>query len=128
MTWSRTEAVAGLYAALAAQLGETTWVFDKPPQTLNPPAVVIGRPTEVVYSQPAFGVDEATVSVICVGAADGEDAVDGLITAVRSAVSADITLGGAVQHCDDTREQNWRIVNVAGTDVLQAEVVLTIRM
>ena len=128
MTWNRSAAAAGLEATLQAVLGETVWVFQKPPQTLNPPAVVIGRPTQVDYSMVAFSIDQATLPVICLGPVDGEDTVDELITAVRDAVGADITLGGAVQHCAATREQNWRLVNVAGADLLQAEVQLTIRM
>jgi hypothetical protein len=128
MSWSRAECAAALAAAIQTQIGETVFVYPRPPFTLNPPAIVVGRPNEVRYSTFAFGIDEADVPVLCVGAADGEDIVDGLIQAVRAAVNADLTLGGVVQCVGDTRERNWRNLNVAGIDVLQAEVQLTIQM
>jgi hypothetical protein len=127
MAWSRQTAVPALVAALQTTLGETAFVFEKPPQTLNPPAVVVGRPTEVLYSAWALSVDEVTLPVLCVGPGDGEDIVDGLITAVRAAL-ADPMLGGAVQSCVASAERNWRNVVLAGVDILQAEVTLTIRM
>jgi hypothetical protein len=127
MSWNRTNAAAALVSALQTQTGATVFVFPKPPQTLNPPAIVVGRPTEVLYSAWALSVDEVTLPVLCVGPGDGEDIVDGLITAVRAAL-ADPMLGGAVQSCVASAERNWRNVVLAGVDILQAEVTLTIRM
>jgi len=128
MAWNRTQAVAAVVAAVRAVCAETVIVFAKPPQTVNPPAIVVGRPVEVRYAVAALSVDEADLPVACVGPADGEDLVDELIAAVRHAVAVDWSLGGAVQHCRDTLERNWRNLNVAGVDILQAEILLTIRM
>jgi hypothetical protein len=126
VTWNRTDATQAVVAALQAGLGATVFVFDKPPATLNPPAVVVGRP-DVTYATAAYGVDQATLPVLCVGAVDGEDTVDGLITGVRAAL-AEPSLGGAVNSCVAAGERNWRNVTVAGAELLQAEVTLTIRM
>ena len=127
MTWSRTTAVPALVAALQSTMGETVFVFGKPPQTLNPPAVVVGRPVEVLYSTSALSIDEVTLPVLCVGPGDGEDIIDGLIAQVRASLT-DPRLGGAVQSCVASAERNWRNLVLAGVDILQAEVTLTIRM
>jgi len=128
MAWDRAVCVAALAAAIDVTSGQTVFVFDKPPQTLNAPAVVVGRPTEVLYATAAFAVDEATLPVLCVGAADGDDTVADLIGTVRAAVAKDARLGGAVQSCVAAAERNWRNVVVAGVDLLQAEVTLTVQM
>ena len=130
MTWDRATAAKALAAELEAAVaaaGETVTVFDRPPATVNPPAIVVGRPTEVAYAQFAFGVDEATLPVLCVGPVDGEDRVTELIELVRGAIS-EPTLGGVVQNAWASAERNWRQINVAGADLLQAEVTFTIAM
>jgi hypothetical protein len=127
VTWNRQAAATAVAAALQATLGETVFVFPKPPQTVNPPAVIVGRPTEVRYSTVAFSIDEATIPVTCLGPLDGEDVVDGLIAMVRASF-ADRSLGGVVQACWAADERGWRNVNVAGVDVLVADVTLTIQM
>jgi hypothetical protein len=127
MSWSRTDAVAAIVAALQQTMGEAVFVHAKTPQTINPPAIVVSRPLEVRYSSSAFSIDEASISVICVGPADGEDVVDGLITQVRQSFP-DPSLGGVVASCRPTVERNWRNVSIAGVDILQAEVVLTVDM
>jgi hypothetical protein len=129
VSWSRTDCAAALAAAIQAQFGETVVVYPKPPQTINPPAIVVGYPAEVRYTTFAFGVDEADLPVLCIGPLDGPEMVDDLIQGVRAAVNGpDLTLGGVVQGVGDTFERNWRPLNVAGIDVLQAEVALTIQM
>jgi hypothetical protein len=127
MTWSRVDATAALTAALQATCGEGVWIFARPPMTVNPPAIVVGRPTEVVYATAGFGVDRATLPVLCVGPADGEDMVDTLIGLVRASL-ADPSLGQAVQTTYAEAERNWHNLNVAGADLLQAEVTLIIHM
>ena len=127
MSWDRSKAAPALAEAIAAA-NPAVSVFDKPPLTLNPPAIVVGRQTEVAFATSAFGVDEATLPVFCVGPADGDDIVAGLITAARDAIDVDPTLGGIVQRCDPVAERNWRGINVAGTELLQAELSLLIRM
>lgn len=129
MSWSRADCAAALAAAIQAEIGTSVFVFPKPPQTINPPAVIIGRPNQVRFTTFAFGIDEADLPVYCVGPADGDDVVDSLITSVRAVVSGpDLTLGGVVQCIGDASEQGWRNFNIAGIDVLQAELQLTIQM
>jgi hypothetical protein len=127
MTWNRQTAAAAITSALQVTLGETVWVYSKPPGTVNPPAVIVGRPTEVRYSIPAFSIDEATLPVTCVGPVDGDDVVDQLAAQVRASFP-DPTLGGVVQACWPTDERAWRQASIAGVDVLLADVNLTIQM
>jgi len=126
MSWNRTDAVKAIVQALSANIN-AAWIFDKTPQTINPPAVVVSRPDTINYSFFALGIDEATIPVVCVGAADGEDTVDALITAVRQSFP-DPSLGGIVSSCVPSSERGWRNASIAGIDVLQAEVVLTVQM
>jgi len=127
VSWDRTVAVPALVDAIEVASGQTVFVFDRPPTTINPPAIVVGRPVEVIYATAWFSVDEATLPVLCVGAGDGDDTVDDLIAVVRAAVK-DPGLGGAVQSVVASAARNWRNLVVAGVDILQAEVTLTIQM
>lgn len=131
MTWDRAAAAK----ALAAKIGDavtaaedTATVFDRPPLTINPPAIVVGRPTEVRYAAFASGIDEATLPVACVGPLDGEDRVAQLVALVRGALAPSDQLGGVVQVAYVTGERNWRNLNVAGTDLLAVDVFFTIDM
>jgi hypothetical protein len=131
VSFDRTSFAKALATALEAELAEagvTATVFDKPPFTLNAPSIVIARPTEVRYSEAAFSIDAASVAVTCIGAADDDETVGELIGVVRSAIGADASLGGAVALCVPMSERNWTHVNVAGTDLLRADVVLDIQM
>jgi hypothetical protein len=127
VTWDRQSAAAAVTQALQVTLGETTWVYPAPPQTVNPPAVVVGRPAGVRFAEVAFGIDMAELPVVCVAAADGEDQAARLVGLVRQSFP-DPTLGGAVLSCVAVAERNWRNVTIAGVDLLQVEVVLDIRM
>jgi hypothetical protein len=141
MTWHRADFCKALYDLLSTApwppgtpvdpddyvAGPPT-IFERPPSTVNPPAVVIGRPTEVRYSEAAFGVDMADFGVLCVGPIDGDDIVDGLIGFVRSAIGPDPTLGGTCKSLVAGAERNWRALRVAGVDVLVAEVALEVMM
>ena len=120
-------ALAQAFTDAATAAGSLATIFAKPPATLNPPAIVIGRPTEVRYSTIAFAIDDCSLPVLCIGAVDGEDDVAALIDLVRGAIT-DATLGGAVQTAFPAVERNWRQINVAGADLLQAEVTFSIQM
>src|SRR5215471_17485932 len=111
MSWSRAVAAPALAQAITNHVAGQASVFEKPPQTLNAPAIVLGRPVEVQYSYFALGVDQCSFPVLCVGPADGDDAVANLITLVRGSLT-DATLGGVVQSCTAEYERNWRNVNV----------------
>jgi hypothetical protein len=131
VSWDRTPFAGALAKAIEAELdsaGVTASVFDKPPFTLNAPSIVIARPTEVRYSEAAFSIDAAAVVVTCVGGADDDETVSDLIGVVRSAIAADESLGGTVALCVPMSERNWAHVNVAGADLLRADVVLDIQM
>jgi hypothetical protein len=133
VAWARSpfaQATAdALTAGLAAYpLTPAPSVFAAPPLTLNPPALVVGRPTEVIYSTAGFWIDIATVSIVCLGALQGEDTIDALITYARGVVAADPRLAGVVQSVTASREQSWREVSIGGADFLAADLVLTVQM
>jgi hypothetical protein len=130
VSWDRSlvgPALAQVLTDAVVAAGETITVFEKPPGTLNPPAFVVARPTTVRYATFAFGVDDVELPVLCVGPLDGDDRVAELIAFARAAIS-EPTLGGVVQICYPTGERNWRAVNIAGTDLLSAELVFSIQM
>lgn len=133
MSWSRAKACQALYNVLATAAEQSPAtpapaVYQRPPGTLNAPAVVIGRPAEVRYGQFALSIDDAELPVICLAAQDGDDDVDALLLLVREALAADVTLGTTVLSCTCSLERNWRMVRIAGSDMLAAELVLAIRM
>lgn len=131
MSWDRTPFAAALAKALDAELAVsdvTATVFEKMPFTLNAPSIVIGRPSEVRYSEAALGVDAASVPVTVVAGADQDETAAELIGVVRAAIGADEGLDAAVQSCVPRSERNWAHVNVAGTDLLRADVILDIQM
>ena len=131
MTWVRASAQPALVAAIQVQAGTTCSVLDRPPTTVNPPLIVVGRPSQVLYSTPSFGIDTATVPIACIGAADSDEQVDALVTIVRAIADpalSDITLGHVVQLVGDVAERGWRNLVIAGVDILQATVDLSITM
>lgn len=80
-------------------------VFDYPADTVNPPAAVVGLPTEVIYDiSKARGFDMATIPVfVLVGSPFSRAARDALVPylagsgaqSVKTAIEADETLSGA---------------------------------
>ena len=128
MTWSRSLAAGALADALKAADDGSTNIFASPPMTLNPAAIVVGRPIEVRYATAGLGVDEVELPVVCIGAMEGDDVVDALMTFVRSTVMADPSVGGALRSASPSLGRNWRAVRIAGADLLAADLVLEIRM
>jgi hypothetical protein len=120
---------AALVQALADG-GLTCALFSYPPMSgLNPPAVVVGRPTEVMYAVQSFSVDRVTMPVICLGALEHDDDVADLVAQARKAIEVDPTLGGVVQGLSATYERNYRQVRVSGADLLlAADLILEISM
>lgn len=127
MTWSRAPFVAALVPALQSSLGDGVFVHPKPPSTVNPPAVIVGRPVEVVHATAGFGVDTITIPVHCMAALDGDDLVEQLLAGVRAGLH-DPSLGGAIQSVTVEADRNWHNLNVAGADLLQADAILTVQM
>jgi hypothetical protein len=112
----------------AATAGDGVTVHERPPETLNPPAVVIHRPT-VTYGVAGFGVDEASLPLVIVGGIESEAALDALKETCRQAILADPSLGGSVQSGYPSEERNWRnYTGAGGIQILQVELVLTIQM
>jgi hypothetical protein len=96
---------------------------------LNAPAVVVGRPIEVMYAVQSFGVDRVTIPVVCIGTLEHDDDVADLVAQARKAIEAEPTLGGTVQTLEATTERNYRAVKIAGADLLlAADLVLEVSM
>lgn len=129
MTWQRgpvAEALAACLRQAAEVAGDYAGVFDRQPTTLNPPALVVGRPVEVRYSAFALAIDEADLPVHCVGPADGDDRVSELIALCRLATGGNPTLGGVVQSIRASFERNWRTQTLGGVDLTVADVIFTV--
>jgi hypothetical protein len=119
---------AALVSILTAATEGAVTCFEKPPATINPPAVVVSRVERVTYSAAALNVDDITLPVLAVGAMDGDDTVSALAEVIRQAVLANRSLGGVVQAAWPFEQRNWRGINVAGIDLLTVEIVLSIQM
>jgi hypothetical protein len=126
VSWDRAAVAAALVDVLTAATG--VMVFDRPPGTLNAPALVVARPNTVTYGNGAFGIDDAELPIVCVGGADDLDGLEALKALVRQAIDADNTIKGVVQHAYPQQERNWRVINIGGADLLTVEVILQIRM
>jgi hypothetical protein len=127
MGWNRTAVAAALGEVLAA-IDPSVSVFPTAPETFNAPVYVVGYPRIVIYANPAFGVDTATVPVMVgVGSLEADKA-DAMLGAAKSAIEADVTLGGVVQTVRVTEQTGWRRLNVAGAEILAADLICDIRI
>jgi uncharacterized protein DUF3168 len=125
MAWDRATVAAALVATLGPAVGVK--VHDRPPEVLNPPCLVIGRPVTVVYGTGALGADTATLPVVVVGGIETEDQIEGLKSAARAALEADQTLGGAVQGVWPSEERNWlNRTGAGGLQLLTVELILEV--
>jgi hypothetical protein len=128
VTWNR----APVAAALVAMLGPATGglkVHPYPPEIINGPCVVVSRPQPVLCSAVAPTVDEVTLPVIVASGVEQEAALETVLTQCRSAIQNDSTLQGSVQVAWPAEIRNWRnITGAGGTQLLLAELILTIRM
>jgi hypothetical protein len=127
MSWDRAAVAKALATQLEAAVPDVT-VYDRPRYNLNAPAIVVGHAAETRYSTHAMTIDDTQLPVTCVAGTEREDDVADLIADVRTAVLADVTLGGAVQSATPLLERNWRPLKVAGADLLAADVVLQVYM
>jgi len=124
MTWD----LVTLGEAIAAALEPTgVKAFASPPTTLNPPAYVVNFPDNVDFGTVSLSLDtvEVSVSAIIGLSAPPSDLAD-LIAKARDAFN-DRRLGGAVANCNNTGARGIRTAQVAGIDVLTAELTLTIQ-
>ncbi len=131
MSWDRGAAADALVAvatAATAPLIPPATCLPKPPATFNPPTVVVQFPLTVTKHSPAFAIDVADLALlVAVGAPEGE-LLDQMLGLLDDAIQADQTLGGVVQVAKPTQWRNWRILTVAGADLLCADLALTIQM
>jgi hypothetical protein len=126
MGWDRTAVAAALAETLSA-IDPTVSVYPTAPETFNPPVYVVGYPRLVLYANPTFNTDTATVPVMVgVGMAEA-DRADAMLGAARDAIEADITLGGVVVAVRVTEQSGWRRLSVAGSEILAADLVCDIR-
>lgn len=128
MTWARPPVAAALVDLLTAATGGLVMIHERPPATVNAPAVVVARAETVSYATIAFSIDQVTLPIVIVGGSDQDEAVDSLKATVRAAIEADPTLEGTVQHASPSEERNWRNVNSGGADLLAVDLVLDIQM
>jgi hypothetical protein len=131
MTWQRAPVAAALVTILAA-VDDSVPAFAVPPDTFNPPAYIVGYPRTVNYRTPQFGVDEAQLPLAVACGVAEVDRVDDLLRRAYDALSAatatDPTLGGTVLLVDPGPQDNWRLLKVAGVDVLAADLLLRVLM
>ena len=126
MTWERGPVAAALVDVLTP-LDATVSVFSVPPSTFNPPAYVVGYPTRVDYGIPTYSIDTATLPMLAAAGPSEVDRVGALLAMAKAAIEVDPSLGGSCQVCRVTSQTSWRILSVAGADILCADLVLEIR-
>ena len=128
MSWDRPAAADALVTVLTAATDDLVTVHDRPPSTLNAPALVVSYPTTVTKHTPTFAIDEASLAVLGAVGVEAGDGLDELLEDATTAIETDPTLGGAVQYAKPVEWRNWRIMTSAGASLLVAELVLQIRM
>jgi hypothetical protein len=131
VTWDGTKARAALATALEAQFANAAppvSVFSSPPGTFNAPALIVQYPLTVAISAASIGVDLASWTVLGAVGVDQADALDVLLQDAAAVVRLDPTLGRVVQATKTTELRNWRLLHVAGVELLTAELALESRM
>jgi hypothetical protein len=129
MGWQRQPVAAALVDMITAATAGTVYVHRRPPETLNPMAVVIGRTYRETYSGASFGVDEVELPVLVVGGLEQDDDIDGLKDTVRATVQGDTTLKGTVQTVWPVEARGWRnVTGAGGIQLVYVELSLTIHM
>jgi hypothetical protein len=131
MGWQRATVAQAIVDTLTAASEGALAVFADPPPSFNVPAYIVAWPTQVLYNDPAFAVDTATLPVIAAVAVEQSAQLDNLLDVARAALDADPTLGGLLAHGVVVvgEQRNWRILtDVAGARFLAGELILTVRM
>jgi hypothetical protein len=127
VTWERSTAAAAIVEVLS-QLDPAVSVFVTPPETLNPPAYVVGYIRSLLYDQSSFATDAASLTVSAVTGANDVDRCDAMLRDAKVALHADPSLAGAAQHCRVSEQGNWRRLNIAGSELLAGDLTVEIRM
>jgi len=127
MSWDADKASTALVDLFSAALPHVK-VFGEPPQTLNPPAVVISD-ADVTYNNATFCADTATVPVVVIGGIDTKTALETMKNTLRSALDGDENLGGVVHYASATGERNWRSgTSAGGIQLLSVELIVEVQM
>lgn len=125
MSWSLVEVGEALADVLGAAIDVPT--FASPPSTLNPPALVVSYPELVDLGSRALGLDTATIPVVAlVGLSAPLSDLEALINGVVSVIGANRTLSSAVANAYVDTVRSIRSAQVAGVDVLAADLVVMV--
>ena len=122
------EALAEVLTDATADLAPLPSVFDRPPTTVNPPALIVQFPTTVTKHVPTFAIDQVDWTVTAVAGLGDPETIDTLLAVATAAVEDDPGLGTVVPICKPVEHRNWRLLTVAGTDMLAADLILETRM
>lgn len=130
MTYRRRPVAAALVEMIQAATAGTVYVHPRPPEIVNPMAVVVGRDQAgAQYAGAAFGTDEIPLHLQMVGGVEQDDDIDDLRDTVRQAIVADTTLKGTVQTAWPSGSNGWRnFTGAGGIQLLYVELVVTIHM
>ena len=125
MTWNRAAVAAALADAFAAA-DPLISAFERPPATLNPPALVCSDPATVTKRTAGMGVDRTEFVVIAVVGLEQADELDALLDTADRAIFADPTLGGVCQVAVVVENRNFRALNIGGADFRAADLAVQI--
>jgi hypothetical protein len=127
MSWTRAPVADALVSMFGA--ATTAFVHDRPPEIINPPAVIVSRTVQEMYNTIAFGVDDVELPIVIAGGVESDNAIDALKATCRAAVDADPTLQGSVKLATAGMARNWRnMTGAGGIQLLLVELILTIQM
>lgn len=103
-------------------------VFDRPPPTVNAPALVVVDPTSRMLHTAGMGVDQTELIVTAVVGLDQVDELDDLTNVAIGAIAGDPTLGRVVLTATVTEVRNWRRLVVGGAEFRAADLAIRIDM
>jgi hypothetical protein len=120
-------AIAEALAAILSEIDATVPAFAQPPETVNPPAYIVGLDESVEFDVAGFGMDLARLPVICCAGPFETARVRELRDAAKAAVDADRTLGGLNAAVTGRSSRNPRLMTIAGAQLLALDLILEIR-
>jgi len=129
MTWQRAPvatALAAMFTAATADQVPPVSCFERPPETLNAPALVCTDPATVGKRTAGMGVDQTEFVVTDVCALELSDDLDALLDVADRAILADPTLGGVVLTSVVTEYRNWRPLQIGGAPFRAADLAIRI--
>jgi hypothetical protein len=127
MSYQRTPVAAAL-AELLATIDPNVAVFNEPPPTFNPPAIIVGYTRHVDYDLAAYGVDRADLPVAIAVGVNDTARMDDLANQAKKLINANPTLAGAVQAARVRSQEQTLLWNIAGAEIMAADIILEIRL